>query len=151
MIANKKIRNIASTIVIILLIISLSSIIVTATLQTDCENIGGGTYISGRCLVKDANDCPITVNSVTCSGGKVACGIVSDLPVCETPSSLTLPGTWSSGDQVTWWSGNPGYVLDCYATGGSPQCMPWRCQRNSTCDTWHRYTECNTDDSKNKR
>lgn len=97
-------------------------------------------------------DCPVEYNAVSCTGGKLQCGIdPSDNPYCFDMNSLNAPGsndTSNSGD-TNQGGCNAGFVVNCEATDASePYCDNsgglW-CNRNTTCYGVGRKSVCLAD------
>jgi hypothetical protein len=96
--------------------------------------------------VKDPATCPQT-DAVIFPGQNCApieiCGNILGIAQCYDTPTIPIPGSYNPSYQSQVASGlAAGYVLDCY--NPNTCVVSWWCSTNSTCNTWHRATVCNS-------
>ncbi len=91
--------------------------------------------------VKDHNNCPQSYQSQNCAPDLV-CGYTGGVTYCDDPATVNagIGGTTTTETAIYNSSLSGGYVLDCTRSGTS--CLPWVCQRDSSCYNVNRITEC---------
>ncbi|MFB6246530.1 MAG: hypothetical protein ABEI74_03000, partial [Candidatus Pacearchaeota archaeon] len=91
-------------------------------------------------------NCPKSFNSQTCPTGEKLCGSSGGTTFCYDTSSLSAPGSSTTGQDTNQGSLAGGYIVNCEAYDGSvPYCDnggSFWCNANSTCETQNRQTTC---------